>query len=328
MAWSPGGPVSPPPRSPKHPGPATSTAASTRCQRAGLNLSVTVASSDTAARNAPQAMRTQLAATEEEPGLSQQAYGSATGRVIAAKDDMVLDVDATALPDDLGNGHQRRLNFALGIALVCSTAGRADSRRTAPNDAPWGNRGTCSTCSHGGEVSVATWSSLLTRSCPCCEPAGGPTWPTQPRKLRNKRRVFGRSRQRERSAGSAKNRAPPPRLSQRCPSRALFDGVMRIADCRVVVCTGPLAGNSSPHGDGSQDERMAVRRGSDSGRCARAHELQQAGDRDSPGRAGACRDAPGGEPGTTRGPTAELAVLRVCLVVDGCPGAAEFPLRA
>lgn len=81
-----------------------------------LVLSVTVAPSDSAARNDLLAMRTELAATDPEPGLGQQAYGNLAGTVVAVKDNMVLHVDARGIPDDLGATHERRSDFARVIA--------------------------------------------------------------------------------------------------------------------------------------------------------------------------------------------------------------------
>jgi hypothetical protein len=81
-----------------------------------LVMSVTVAPSDTAARRELNTQRTQLAATDSEPGLGQQAYGNAAGTLVAVKDNMVLHVDATGLPDDLGATHERRSDFAQVIA--------------------------------------------------------------------------------------------------------------------------------------------------------------------------------------------------------------------
>jgi hypothetical protein len=81
-----------------------------------LALSVTVSPSTTAARDQLAGLRGRLAATAQEPGLGQQAYSAASGTVIAVKDNMVLTVDATGLPDDLGATHEKRLDFARVIA--------------------------------------------------------------------------------------------------------------------------------------------------------------------------------------------------------------------
>lgn len=81
-----------------------------------LLLSVTVAPSDAAARDTLARMRAQLGATRDEPGLGQQAYGTATGTIVAVKDNMVLRVDATGLPDDLGVTHESRIDLAEVVA--------------------------------------------------------------------------------------------------------------------------------------------------------------------------------------------------------------------
>ncbi|MCU1615545.1 MAG: hypothetical protein JWO98_3085 [Frankiales bacterium] len=81
-----------------------------------LLLSVTVAPSDSAARGTLQAMRRQLATSKDERGFGQQAYASPTGALIAVKDNMVLRVDATGLPDELGATHQGRTQFAEVVA--------------------------------------------------------------------------------------------------------------------------------------------------------------------------------------------------------------------
>lgn len=81
-----------------------------------LVMSVTVTPSDAAARTALAAMRTGLPNAAEEPGLGQQAYSNDSGTVVAVKDNMVLRVDPTGLPDDLGTVHEHRIDFARVIA--------------------------------------------------------------------------------------------------------------------------------------------------------------------------------------------------------------------
>jgi hypothetical protein len=81
-----------------------------------LVLSVTVAPSDDAALPQLDAKRAQLGAADPEQGLGEQAYSAPAGVVVAVKDNMVLVVDATALPDDLGPGHQRRITVARLLA--------------------------------------------------------------------------------------------------------------------------------------------------------------------------------------------------------------------
>lgn len=81
-----------------------------------LVLSVTVAPSTATAAHQLETMRGRLGAGEPEPGLGQQAYSASNGTILAAKDNMVLRVDATALPDDLGATHQHRVDVARLLA--------------------------------------------------------------------------------------------------------------------------------------------------------------------------------------------------------------------
>jgi hypothetical protein len=81
-----------------------------------LVLAVSVSPSDAAARDQLATLRRQGAADTEEPGLGQQAYSAPAGTVLAVKDNMVLRVDATAMPDDLGATHEHRLDLARVIA--------------------------------------------------------------------------------------------------------------------------------------------------------------------------------------------------------------------
>jgi hypothetical protein len=81
-----------------------------------LVLSVGVSPSTTAAGDRLDELRGRLAAAAEEPGLGQRAYSSAPGMVIAVKDNMMLTVDATGLPDDLGAIQESRLDLARVIA--------------------------------------------------------------------------------------------------------------------------------------------------------------------------------------------------------------------
>jgi hypothetical protein len=83
-----------------------------------LVLSVTVAPTDAAAVEQLTMMRGQLGAGEPETGLGQQAYSAANGTILAVKDNMVLRVDATGLPDDLGGTHERRIGLARYLAAV------------------------------------------------------------------------------------------------------------------------------------------------------------------------------------------------------------------
>lgn len=92
-----------------------------------LVLSVTVSPSDAAARTALAAMRTALPNAAEEPGLGQQAYSDDSGTVVAVKDNMVLRVDPTGLPDDLGTVHEHRIDFARVLAAGVFTCWQGPS---------------------------------------------------------------------------------------------------------------------------------------------------------------------------------------------------------
>jgi hypothetical protein len=77
-----------------------------------LVLSVTVTPSDSAAGDQLETLRGRLPGAVAEPGLGEQAFGSPAGTVVSRKDNLVLTVDATGLPDDLGTTHESRLDFA------------------------------------------------------------------------------------------------------------------------------------------------------------------------------------------------------------------------
>lgn len=69
------------------------------------------------------AARAHLAATQSQDataqplaGLGQQAYGSSRGLAVVLKDDQILTVDATALPDRFGATDQRRGDLAYEVA--------------------------------------------------------------------------------------------------------------------------------------------------------------------------------------------------------------------
>ena len=81
-----------------------------------LVLAVSVSPSSAAARGQLETLRGRQGADTEEPGLGEQAYSAPAGTVLAVKDNMVLWVNATGLPDDLGATHERRLDFARVIA--------------------------------------------------------------------------------------------------------------------------------------------------------------------------------------------------------------------
>lgn len=92
--------------------------------RAVLSVEVTPGPSE--ARSRLNALRTDLGATAAQPGLGEAGWSAPNGTVIAAKDNMVLTVDPTGLPDDLGTVHERRSDFALVIAagiFSCWTGG-------------------------------------------------------------------------------------------------------------------------------------------------------------------------------------------------------------
>jgi hypothetical protein len=89
-------------------------------------LSVEVTPSPTAATSRLSALKTELGATTEQPGLGEAGWIAPSGKVIAAKDNMVLTVDPTGLPDDLGVAHEHRQDFAVVIAagvFSCWTGG-------------------------------------------------------------------------------------------------------------------------------------------------------------------------------------------------------------
>jgi hypothetical protein len=81
-----------------------------------LVLAVSVSPSSAAARDQLATLRRQAGAGTQEAGLGQQAYSASAGTVLAVKDNMVLRVDATGMPDDLGATHERRLDLARVIA--------------------------------------------------------------------------------------------------------------------------------------------------------------------------------------------------------------------
>ena len=81
-----------------------------------LVLAVSVSPSSAAARGQLETLRQRQGADSEEPGLGEQAYSAPAGTVLAVKDNMVLWVNATGLPDDLGATHEHRLDFARVIA--------------------------------------------------------------------------------------------------------------------------------------------------------------------------------------------------------------------
>jgi hypothetical protein len=89
-----------------------------RLPMGSLVLSVAVAPSDAAAADQLQAMRRQDGATAAEPGLGQQAFSAPNGTILAAKDNMVLRVDASGLPDRLGPTHEPRIGLTRILAAA------------------------------------------------------------------------------------------------------------------------------------------------------------------------------------------------------------------
>jgi hypothetical protein len=81
-----------------------------------LVLAVTVAPSVDAAGAQLDALRAQVGAADPEEGFGERAYSAPAGVLVAVKDNLVLTVDATALPDDLGAGHQRRIDVVRLLA--------------------------------------------------------------------------------------------------------------------------------------------------------------------------------------------------------------------
>lgn len=81
-----------------------------------LVLAVAVSPSAAAARGQLETLRRRVGADTQEAGLGEQAYSASAGTVLAVKDNMVLWVNATGLPDDLGATHERRADLARVIA--------------------------------------------------------------------------------------------------------------------------------------------------------------------------------------------------------------------
>jgi hypothetical protein len=81
-----------------------------------LVLAVTVAPSTDAAGSELEALRTQVGASDPEQGFGERAYSAPAGVLVAVKDNLVLTIDARSLPDDLGPGHQRRIDLVRLLA--------------------------------------------------------------------------------------------------------------------------------------------------------------------------------------------------------------------
>src|SRR3954454_16408139 len=92
-----------------------------------LVLAVTVAPSVDAAGGRLDALRAQLGAADPEEDFGERSYSGPAGVLVAVMDNLVLSVDATALPDDLGPGHQRRIDvvrlLAAGVFACWTGAG-------------------------------------------------------------------------------------------------------------------------------------------------------------------------------------------------------------
>jgi hypothetical protein len=83
-----------------------------------LVLAVTVAPSDDAADSQLDALATQFGAADPEQDFGRRSYSAPAGVLVAVKDNLVLTVDARTLPDDLGPGHQRRLDVVRLLAAA------------------------------------------------------------------------------------------------------------------------------------------------------------------------------------------------------------------
>ena len=81
-----------------------------------LVLAVTVTPSVDAAGAQLDALRARFGAGDPEQGFGERAYSAPAGVLVAVKDNLVLTIDATTLPDDLGAGHQRRIDVVRLLA--------------------------------------------------------------------------------------------------------------------------------------------------------------------------------------------------------------------
>jgi hypothetical protein len=79
-------------------------------------LSVQVRSDKAAAGAAFDADRTRRGQNNTLPGLGERAFGTPDGVTVVLKDDQVLTVDATALPEVFGSNDQHRTDLANEIA--------------------------------------------------------------------------------------------------------------------------------------------------------------------------------------------------------------------
>ena len=81
-----------------------------------LVLAVSVSPSVEDAGAQLDALRMRLGAADPEGDFGERAYSAPAGVLVAVKDNLVLTIDATALPDDLGVGHQRRIDVVRLLA--------------------------------------------------------------------------------------------------------------------------------------------------------------------------------------------------------------------
>jgi hypothetical protein len=91
-----------------------------------LVFSVTIEATHAAARERLETLRTELGATSPVSGR-QDAYKNGSGAVVALMDDVVLSVDASALPPEhIGPDHQSETGVAIVLAtgVLDSWAGR------------------------------------------------------------------------------------------------------------------------------------------------------------------------------------------------------------
>ena len=79
-------------------------------------LSVQVAADGASAGDLFDADRTRRAPTQDLLGLGERAFGTTTGVAVVVKDNQVLTVDTTALPEVFGDNGQRRTDLANEIA--------------------------------------------------------------------------------------------------------------------------------------------------------------------------------------------------------------------
>jgi hypothetical protein len=79
-------------------------------------LSVKESANASAAKAYTESLRTQLAGAKALAGLTDTAFADADGTLVLLKDNDTLTVDATALPAEFGDQHEKRTDFAYEIA--------------------------------------------------------------------------------------------------------------------------------------------------------------------------------------------------------------------